>query len=92
MDDLVQTGRLSRKRYWSNKATQWVVGLGGAAVIGAITTIFAYLLWVVAPILLPASIDSHFFKERPGCSAGPRVPDEIHHLAGLEVAPLQATG
>jgi phosphate transport system permease protein len=59
MDDLVQTGRLSRKRYWSNKATQWVVGLGGAAVIGAITTIFAYLLWVVAPILLPASIDSH---------------------------------
>ena len=58
MDDLVQTGRLSRKRFWSNKATQWVVGLGGAAVIVAITTIFAYLLWVVAPILLPASIDS----------------------------------
>jgi phosphate transport system permease protein len=59
MHDLMQTGRLSWRRHWSNRITRWIVGLGGAAVIGAITTIFAYLLWVVAPILLPASIDSH---------------------------------
>ncbi|MEM7101383.1 MAG: ABC transporter permease subunit [Pseudomonadota bacterium] len=49
--------RLPASRYWVNRSTQWVVAAGGAAVIGAITLIFAYLLWVVAPILLPGSID-----------------------------------
>ena len=34
-----------------------MIGFGGAAVIGAITLIFAYLLWVVAPLLAPGSID-----------------------------------
>ena len=48
--------RLSAKRYWTNRITAWIVGLGGAGVIGAITLIFAYLLWVVAPIFFPGSI------------------------------------
>lgn len=49
---------MPRRRGWVNRATQWVVGLGGGAVIAAIALIFLYLLWVVAPIFVPASIDS----------------------------------
>jgi phosphate transport system permease protein len=44
------------------------VALGGAAVIGAITLIFAYLLWVVAPIFIPGDIDPNIefaVVERP---------------------------
>lgn len=50
-------GRLSPRRHWTNLFTRYTVGVGGGAVIGAITLIFAYLLWVVAPILLPAEIE-----------------------------------
>ncbi len=57
MGDTSGIGRLPPKRLWSNRATRWVVASGGAAVIGAIGLIFAYLLWVVAPIFIPASID-----------------------------------
>ena len=49
--------RLSPRRHWTNLFTRYTVGVGGGAVIGAITLIFAYLLWVVAPILLPAEIE-----------------------------------
>ncbi|MEC7420431.1 MAG: ABC transporter permease subunit [Pseudomonadota bacterium] len=52
----IHVGRLSPRRHWTNVLTRYTVGVGGAAVIGAITLIFAYLLWVVAPILLPAEI------------------------------------
>ena len=38
--------------------TRHVVGLGGAAVIFAIVLIFVYLLWVVAPIFVPAEIEA----------------------------------
>lgn len=48
--------RLSRRRYWTNRITESVVGIGGGAVIGAITLIFAYLLWVVAPIFASPEI------------------------------------
>ena len=48
---------MPRRRGWVNRTTQWVVGLGGGAVIAAIALIFLYLLWVVAPIFVPASID-----------------------------------
>jgi phosphate transport system permease protein len=56
MGEAIGVGRLPARRYWSNKLIGWVVSLGGAAVIGAITLIFAYLLWVVAPIFAPGSI------------------------------------
>jgi len=56
MQESVGIGRLSPRRYWFNNITRWVVALGGAGVIGAITLIFAYLLWVVAPIFTPGSI------------------------------------
>ncbi len=56
MGDSIDVGGLSRRRRWSDRTTQWIVSLGGAAVIGAIALIFAYLLWVVAPIFVPGSI------------------------------------
>ncbi len=57
MGESINVGRMSTRRIWSDRITRWVIGLGGASVIGAITLIFAYLLWVVAPILLPGDID-----------------------------------
>ncbi len=48
---------LPGRRRWVNTITQYVVALGGAAVIGAIALIFFYLLWVVAPIFAGASVD-----------------------------------
>jgi phosphate transport system permease protein len=58
MGDSLGVGKLPTRRYWFNKSTQWIVAAGGAAVIGAITLIFAYLLWVVGPIFAPGGIDS----------------------------------
>lgn len=49
---------LSRSRGFANRAAELVVGLGGGGVILAIALIFFYLLWVVAPIFVPASIDA----------------------------------
>ncbi len=49
--------RLPRRRRWVNALTARVVGLGGAAVIAAIALIFFYLLWVVAPVFVPADVD-----------------------------------
>ncbi len=57
MGDTLGVGRLPARRYWFNKITRWVVALGGAGVIGAITLIFAYLLWVVGPIFIPGDIE-----------------------------------
>ncbi len=47
---------LSWRRRMVDAATARVVGLGGGAVIGAITLIFFYLLWVAAPIFRPADL------------------------------------
>ncbi len=58
MTDTDLIGRLSRRRYWTNRITGSVVGVGGGAVIVAITLIFAYLLWVVAPIFASADIEA----------------------------------
>lgn len=58
MHDEDSLGRLSRRRYWTNRITESVVGVGGGAVIAAITLIFAYLLWVVAPIFASAEIEA----------------------------------
>ena len=57
MNDADSLGRLSRRRHWTNRITETVVGIGGGAVIAAITLIFAYLLWVVAPIFKSADIE-----------------------------------
>ena len=47
-----------RRREWIDQSTRIVVAAGGAAVIGAIIMIFAYLMWVSLPLLLPASIEA----------------------------------
>ena len=54
--DELELGHLPRRRQMVNSVTRWIVGLGGAAVIGAIALIFFYLLWVVAPILSGAEM------------------------------------
>lgn len=46
-----------RGRRLANTLTTRIVQLGGAGVIAAITLIFLYLLWVVAPIFRSASIE-----------------------------------
>ena len=48
---------LPKRRSMINSITRYVVALGGAAVIGAIALIFFYLLWVIAPIFKPASME-----------------------------------
>jgi len=58
MADSWELEALSKTRSLTNRAAEWVVGLGGGAVILAIALIFFYLLWVVAPIFVPASIDA----------------------------------
>ena len=47
---------LSLRRRLVDRVTARVVGLGGGAIIGAITLIFFYLLWVAAPIFRPADL------------------------------------
>ena len=58
MGDHSTIGRLPTRRLWINRLTRLIVASGGAAVIGAIGLIFAYLLWVVAPIFVPAHIEA----------------------------------
>lgn len=58
MGDAWELEALSKTRGLTNRLTEWVVGLGGGAVILSIALIFFYLLWVVAPIFVPASIDA----------------------------------
>ncbi len=57
MGDTSGVGRLPARRLWVNRITRWVVASGGAAVIGAIGLIFAYLLWVIVPMFTPADIE-----------------------------------
>ena len=45
MGESISVGHLSARRAWSDRITKYVIGLGGGAVIVAITLIFAYLLW-----------------------------------------------
>lgn len=56
MSESANIVRITARRNLSDRVTKWVIGLGGGAVIGAIALIFAYLLWVVAPLLLPGDI------------------------------------
>ena len=58
MGDSWELEALSKTRGLTNRLTEWVVGLGGGTVILSIALIFFYLLWVVAPIFVPASIDA----------------------------------
>lgn len=58
MEAKAELHALPGRRRWVNSITQYVVALGGGAVIAAIALIFFYLLWVVMPIFGGASIES----------------------------------
>ena len=47
----------AKRRGWIDLLTRWVVTIGGGSVFLAIATIFVFLVWVVAPIFFPASIE-----------------------------------
>ena len=57
MSQVFGLGSISAKRYWANRSVRWIVSLGGVGVIAAIILIFGYLLWVVAPVFAPGSIN-----------------------------------
>ncbi len=57
MEAKAELHTLPGRRRWVNTITQYVVALGGGAVIAAIALIFFYLLWVVMPIFGGASIE-----------------------------------
>lgn len=56
MSDSATVNKRNQRRYRIDGLTRWMIGAGGATVIIAITLIFGFLLWVVAPMLLPGSI------------------------------------
>ena len=58
MEAKAELHTLPGRRRWVNSITQYVVALGGGAVIAAIALIFFYLLWVVAPIFGGAESES----------------------------------
>ena len=45
---------------------RWAIAVGGVGVIGAVVLIFFYLLWVVFPLFLPASVKSIGEHAMPG--------------------------
>ncbi len=48
---------LPQRRQLVNSFTKHLVFIGGASVIGAITLLMTYLIWVVVPIFKPASVE-----------------------------------
>lgn len=62
-----------RRRHWrmlKDRMVRYGMTLGGISVIIAITLIFFYLLYVVLPLLLPASMEKAQQYEVPALSAG----------------------
>ena len=47
-----------RWRIIKDRLFGWTMAFGGIAVIGALLTIFLYLMWVVAPLFMPASLSA----------------------------------
>lgn len=60
--------RSARFHLWrsrKDKLARWLIGVGGISVIWAVVLIFFYLLWVVLPLFLPATVEFHEIVERP---------------------------
>jgi phosphate transport system permease protein len=61
--------RSERFHLWrsrKDRAVRWAIAVGGVGVIGAVVLIFFYLLWVVFPLFLPASVKSIGEHAMPG--------------------------
>jgi len=59
--------RSERFHQWRNhkdKLAQWVIGLGGFVVIGAVLLIMFYLLYVVIPLFMPAEVSQNKLGEQ----------------------------
>jgi phosphate transport system permease protein len=63
--------RFHRWRKRKDRTARWVVALGGAGVIFAVVLIFFYLLYVVFPLLLPASAERLELGQQPGSASSP---------------------
>lgn len=65
--------RIIRLRHWrllKDKIARYVMTVGGVSVIIAIILIFFYLLYVVLPLLLPASLRASHSFQMPAPAAG----------------------
>lgn len=65
--------RIVRLRHWrllKDKIARYIMTIGGVSVIIAIVLIFFYLLYVVLPLLLPASLRASHSFELPAAAAG----------------------
>jgi phosphate transport system permease protein len=61
--------RSERFHLWrsrKDRLVRWAIAVGGVGVIGAVVLIFFYLLWVVFPLFLPASVSSLGTQSMPG--------------------------
>ncbi|MDX1555536.1 MAG: LpqB family beta-propeller domain-containing protein, partial [Xanthomonadales bacterium] len=62
------SARSSQFHLWrsrKDKLARWLIAVGGVAVIWMVVLIFFYLLWVVAPLFLPADTEYHPVSKRP---------------------------
>jgi phosphate transport system permease protein len=53
-------------RYRKDSVTRWLIAVGGIGVIFAVGLIFFYLLWVVFPLFLPATVSLGEGRAMPG--------------------------
>lgn len=53
-----------QRRRIKDSIARWLIAVGGVAVIGAVVLILFYLVWVVFPLFLPPSAESHALGKR----------------------------
>ena len=69
--EYVRTGRLHQWRSWKDKLAQWVIAIGGVAVILMVILMFFYFIWVVAPLFLPAKSELHTISKEANWATSP---------------------
>ncbi len=70
------SARSDRFHLWrsrKDKVARWIIATGGVAVILTIGLIFFYLLWVVAPLFLPADSEYRTTNPHPSWARSPAV-------------------
>ena len=64
------SSRRKKRRYLKDVLARYTVGIGGVSVIFAIVLIFFYLLYVVYPLFIPASMERQADYRLPAAQAG----------------------
>jgi len=72
-------------RAFKDHLARYIIAMGGMSVIAAIVLIFAYLLYVVFPIFLPASMDLLQRYSLPSSTAGIYLSLEEQNEIGLRI-------